>query len=153
MVRLVVILALLVALFSCGTTVAQDRGLGLGIILGEPTGLCFKKWRTSGTAIDGALAWSFGKKNVLHLHADYLVHNFNLSKAQKDKLALHYGVGGRIKITNDESRIGVRIPIGIDYIFQKVPLDIFLEFVPLLDLAPGTDFRSSGAIGIRYFFY
>jgi len=46
----------------------------------------------------------------------------------------------------------VRIPLGINYIFEKVPLDIFLEFVPLLDLVPGTNFRLKGAVGIRYYF-
>jgi len=60
MVRLVVILALLVILFFCTPTVAQDRGFGLGIIVGEPTGLSFKKWSGDTTAIGGAIAWSFG---------------------------------------------------------------------------------------------
>ncbi len=152
MVRFVVTLALLVTLFSCTTTAAQDRGFGLGIILGEPTGLSFKKWRSDTTAIGGAVAWSFGKKNELHLHGDYLVHNLDVFRSQKDKLAPYYGIGGRIKIIKDESRLGVRIPLGINYIFEKAPLDIFLEFVPLLDLVPSTDFEVNGAIGIRYFF-
>jgi len=152
MVRFVVTLALLVTLFSCTTTAAQDRGFGLGIILGEPTGLSFKKWRSDTTAIGGAVAWSFGKKNELHLHGDYLVHNFDVFRSEKEKFAPYYGIGGRIKIIKDESRLGVRIPLGINYIFEKAPLDIFLEFVPLLDLVPSTDFEVNGAIGIRYFF-
>jgi len=151
MLRLVVILTL-VSLFFCSIAVAQDRGFGLGIILGEPTGLSCEKWCGSTTAVDGAVAWSFGKKNVLHLHADYLVHNFNLFKVEEDKLALYYGIGGRIKIINGESRIGFRIPVGINYIFEKAPLDIFFELVPLLDLVPSTDFRLKGAIGVRYYF-
>ena len=139
-------------LFLCGSAVAQDSGFGLGIVLGEPTGLSCKKWYGSTTAIDGAIAWSSGKHNVLHLHGDYLIHNFNLFKLEKDKLPLYYGIGGKIKIIDGESRIGVRIPLGINYIFEKVPLDIFLEFVPLLDLVPGTNFRLKGAVGIRYYF-
>lgn len=39
-----------------------------------------------------------------------MVHNFNLFKVEKDKLALYYGIGGRIKIIEDESRIGIRVP-------------------------------------------
>ena len=152
MVRLVVILTLLVTLFFCTTTVAQDRGFGLGIIVGEPTGLSFKKWSGDTTAIGGAIAWSFGKKNELHLHGDYLVHNFDVFQVEKEKLALYHGIGGRIKIIKDKSRVGVRIPLGINYIFEKASLDIFLEFVPLLDLVPSTNFELNGAIGIRYFF-
>jgi len=152
MVRLVLILALLVTLFFCTATVAQDRGFGLGIIVGEPTGLSFKKWRSDTTAIGGAVAWSFGKENELYLHGDYLVHNFHVFQVEKEKLAPYYGIGGRIKIVKDESRLGVRIPLGINYIFEKAPLDIFFEFVPLLDLVPSTNFEVNGAIGIRYLF-
>jgi len=41
---------------------------------------------------------------------------------------------------------------GINYLFEGVPLDIFLELVPILDLAPEMGFDFNGAIGIRYFF-
>lgn len=152
MVRLVVILTLLVTLFCCTPTVAQDRGFGLGIVIGEPTGFSLKKWRSDTTAIGGAIAWSFGKNNGLHLHGDYLVHNFDVFQPEKEQLALYYGIGGRIKIAKDETKVGVRIPLGIDYIFEKASLDVFLEFVPLLDLVPSTDFELNGAIGVRYFF-
>ncbi len=152
MVRLVVILTLVGALFFCASTVAQDRGFGLGIILGEPTGISFKKWSTSTTAIGGGLAWSFDKKKVLHVHADYLVHKFDILQIEKEKLASYYGIGGRIKVTPHETRVGVRIPVGINYIFERLPLDIFLEFAALLDLVPSTNFELDGAIGIRYFF-
>ena len=152
MVRLAVTLTLLATLSCCTSIAAQDKGFGLGIILGEPTGLSFKKWRSDTTAIGGAVAWSFGKKNELHLHGDYLVHNLDIFRSGKEKLAPYYGIGGRIKIIKDESRLGVRIPLGIDYIFEKASLDVFLEFVPLLDLVPSTNFEVNGAIGIRYFF-
>jgi len=152
MVRLVVILTLVGALFFCASTVAQGRGFGLGIILGEPTGISFKKWSTSTTAIGGALAWSFDKKKVFHLHIDYLVHKFHILQVQRGKLAPYYGIGGRIKIALQETRVGVRIPLGINYTFERLPLDIFLEFAPLLDLVPSTNFELDGAIGIRYFF-
>lgn len=141
----------LVAVFSIGNATAQESGFGLGIILGEPTGISFKNWIGSRTAIDGGVAWSFYNDNSLHLHADYLVHNFDIFKVKKGKLTLYYGIGGRVK-TDKKSRVGVRIPVGINYVFEKAPLDIFLELAPLLDLAPGTEFGLSGGIGIRYYF-
>jgi len=49
-------------------------------------------------------------------------------------------------------KVGVRIPVGINYIFAKAPLDIFLEIVPMLELVPRTEFNLNGGIGIRYFF-
>jgi hypothetical protein len=146
-----VIIFILVAGFFPSAAVSQESGFGLGIILGEPTGISFKNWVGRRAAIDGGLAWSFGNDDSLHLHADYLVHNFDLFKVEKGKLILYYGIGGRVK-TEKKSRIGVRIPVGISYIFEKAPLDIFLELAPLLDLVPSTEFGLTCGIGIRYYF-
>jgi len=141
----------LVVMLVCSGASAQDRGLGLGVILGEPTGISGKLWTGKRTAIDGAVAWASGKNSALHLHVDYLFHNFDLFKVEKGKLPLYYGIGVRVKLAND-TRIGVRIPVGINYIFASAPLDIFLEVVPLLDLAPNTEFGLNIGLGARYFF-
>jgi hypothetical protein len=140
----------LTAVMLCSAVAAQDSGFGLGVIVGEPTGLSSKLWIGSSTAIDGAVAWSFDEKSVLYLHADYLFHNFNLFE-EEGNVPVYFGIGGSVKF-EENSKVGVRIPVGIDYILTGAPLDIFLELVPLLDLVPGTEFRFKGAIGIRYFF-
>jgi hypothetical protein len=150
MLRSAVVVFILLVAFSSSNVGAQDSGFGLGVILGEPTGISFKNWVGSRTAIDGGIAWSFSNNNSLHLHMDYLVHNFNVFKAKKGKLALYYGIGGRIK--TEKSRVGIRIPVGINYIFGDAPLDIFFELAPVLDLVPSTEFRLTGGIGIRYYF-
>ena len=138
-------------LFISAVSTAQDHGFGLGILVGEPTGISLKTWTGSRTALDFAIAWSFGRHDALHLHVDYLFHNFNLFKVEKGDLVLFYGVGGRVKAV-ERTRVGVRIPIGISYLFEKDPLEIFFELGPILDLAPGTDFTMTGGIGIRYYF-
>ena len=51
-----------------------------------------------------------------------------------------------------ESKIGIRIPVGIAYLMEDAPIDFFFELVPLLDLIPDTDFAFNAAIGVRYFF-
>jgi hypothetical protein len=130
----------------------QDRKLGLGFILGEPTGLSLKKWIGDTVAIDGSASWSFGRKSALQLHADYLLHIFNLIKVGKGKLPLYYGLGVRVKF-EDDSKAGIRFPLGINYIFENEPLDIFFEVAPIINLAPSTEFDLNGAIGIRYFFW
>jgi hypothetical protein len=150
MLRSAVVIFMLLAAFSSSNVGAQDSGFGLGVILGEPTGISFKNWVGSRTSIDGGIAWSFSNNNSFHLHMDYLVHNFNVFKAKKGKLALYYGIGGRIK--TEKSRFGVRIPVGINYIFGDAPLDIFFELAPVLDLVPSTEFGLTGGIGIRYYF-
>lgn len=130
---------------------AQDKNFGLGIILGEPTGLSFKNWLSGETAIDVAAAWSFERRGSLHFHGDYLIHNFDLLKVKKGKLPVYYGVGGRIR-AEEKSRLGVRIPVGVSYIFENVPLDIFIEIASIMDLAPKTEFWATAFVGIRYYF-
>jgi len=130
---------------------AQDKGFGLGIILGEPTGISFKKWTGSKIAIDGAVAWSFSGPDKLHFHADYLVHNFDLIEVEKGRLPVYFGIGARLKL-EDRSRFGARIPIGVCYIFEEASIDVFFELVPIFDLAPDMEFKVSWSIGIRYFF-
>lgn len=148
--RLVLILILFI-LFIPGLSSAQQKGFGLGIILGEPTGISLKSWTGSNTAVDAGIAWSFEHKGSFHLHVDYLFHNFSLVKAEKGKVAVYYGIGGRIR-TKRRERIGVRIPVGLSYFVEKAPLEVFLELGPVLDLAPATEFRVMGGIGFRYYF-
>lgn len=140
-----VIFFILVSVLFCGTAVAQEGGLGLGVILGEPTGLSGKLWLRGDTAIDGAAAWSFNKGGNMHLHADYLLHGFG------GRIRLYYGFGVRAKLEEDR-RVGIRFPVGIAYI-AEAPLDAFLEAAPLLDLAPSTNFRLNAAIGFRFFLW
>ncbi len=150
MKRPLVILMFIVMFFPCAV-LAQDQGFGLGFILGEPTGISFKKWTGSTTAIDGAVAWSFSGQNSLHLHADYLIHRFDLIKVEKGRLPVYFGLGVRLKL-EDRTKFGVRIPVGVSYIFEEAPVDIFFELVPIFDLVPDTGFKISGSIGIRYYF-
>lgn len=133
---------------------AQEGQFGLGVIAGEPTGPCFKLWTSQRTAIDGAAAWSFAKNAGIHLHADYLVHVSDLVEVESGRLLLYYGIGGRIRFADGDrdDNIGVRIPVGVAYLVEEVPLDVFFEIVPILDLAPDTDLDFNAALGVRYFF-
>ena len=130
---------------------AQGSGFGIGIIIGEPTGLSGKYWLSGKSAIDGGLAWSYLNEGAFHIHADILAHSFNLVHVSKGKLPLYLGLGGRIKLAGD-TRVGARIPLGINYHFGSAPLDVFFEVVPVLDLIPATDFDINAAIGMRFFF-
>ena len=132
---------------------AAEGSTGLGIIIGEPTGISFKQWIDGQNAIDAAAAWSFADEGAAHLHADYLWHFFDRIKGtEKVTVPLYIGVGGRVKFDEDDALLGVRIPLGATYILEEAPFDFFLEVVPILDIAPDTDFRLNAAIGARFFF-
>ena len=151
MKRLIVTIMFIVAFFPCAI-LAKGNDFGLGFMLGEPTAISFKKWTGSKAAFDGGVGWSISGQDSLHLHADYLFHSFDLIKVEKGRLPLYFGLGARLN-AEDDTKFGFRIPLGISYIMEKAPLDIFFELVPLFDLVPSTDFGGlEWSIGVRYYF-
>ncbi len=144
--------ALLLLPLAADQCFAKNPGLGVGIILGEPTGISIKSWQSGKTAIDAAIAWSLGNESSFHFHADYLVHNFNAFQVEKNKIPLYYGIGGRIKF-EDDSKLGIRFPLGTTFFFTDIPLDFFMEIVPILNLAPATEFDLNAALGMHFYFH
>lgn len=132
--------------------VNTDGSFGAGVILGEPTGISLKLWTSSSTALVGGVAWSFSGKSSMHLHTDYVWHNFSLANVDEGTLGFYYGVGARVLLKGDNSTLGVRFPLGINYLFSGAPLEIFAEIVPIFDLIPDTKFNGNGGLGLRYFF-
>ena len=144
---------LLVLIFAIGLSLSafsQGSGLGVGVILGEPTGLSAKMWTSRTTAFDAAAAWSLlGDNGYIHVHADFLLHSFAIDVA-RGQMPVYFGLGGRILLA-DPMAIGVRVPFGVAYHFPGAPLDAFLEVAPILDLLPATGFNFNSAIGLRYY--
>ncbi len=139
-----------------GISQAQDnsKDLGVGFMVGEPTGLTAKSWTGGGNAIDVGVAWSFaGPNDGITLQADYIWHNYDVfSEVDTGTLPLYYGLGGRMVLGEDDSHLGVRFPIGINYLFEDAPIGLFLEAAPILELAPSTDFDVDGTLGARFYF-
>ena len=130
-----------------------QEGLGLGLILGEPTGISVKTWLTRTTAFDLAAAWSFEDEGSFDVHGDYLVHNYEVFKMNRGALPLYYGLGGRVRDGRTiDPNVGIRLPVGIEYLFPDATFDLFLEAVPVLDLTPSTRLDLNASIGARYFF-
>lgn len=131
----------------------QDRGYGLGIMLGEPSGLNAKYWLDSKKALDFGLAYSFVTGNgTMAIHCDYVFHNNDLIDASV-KVPVYYGFGARVRIgSNDNSSFGARGVLGILYQLQTEPVDIFAEAAPVFNLFPKTTLHLDIAIGARYFF-
>jgi hypothetical protein len=149
--QLTVITALLFLVSGwIGEVAAQDRhsNTEIGIILGEPTGLSLKVWQSNNSAFDAALAWSFGSNESVHVHANYLRHNW--LDVNEGSLALYYGLGARALLA-DNSRFGARIPVGLQYIVPSTRLSLFFEVAPTLNLIPETSFGVNGGLGVRVY--
>lgn len=146
-----VVLVLFGCLVLLSRGYSQGEGFGLGIIVGEPTGVSGKYWLDRTNALDGALAWSFLDEGSLYLHANYIHHHFEVIDLSSGEMPLYYGGGLKMKFASDFI-LGIHIPLGIAYHFEEAPLDVFLEIRPGLNLIPETRFDMSGGIGVRYYF-
>jgi hypothetical protein len=145
----------LIALFLIcliNSNYAQQKGLGLGIIIGEPTGLNAKFWISTETAIDMGLGYSFTSSNsIIDFYGDYVFHNPDMLKAEEN-FVVYYGPGVGLRINETNSRLGVRGVIGILWLPANTSFDLFVEAAPILDIIPETRFDFAGGIGGRYFF-
>lgn len=129
-----------------------DKDLGIGFIAGEPTGLSLKSWTGGGNAFDLGLAWSLGRYDAINIHGDYLWHNYNVfNDVDSGSLPVYFGIGGRVILAENDALIGARIPVGINYLFDDSPIGLFLEVVPVFNIAPATDFDVDGGIGVRFY--
>jgi hypothetical protein len=129
-----------------------DKNLGVGIMIGEPTGITIKSWTGGNNAFDLGAAWSLGRYEAFYLHGNYLWHNYEIfNEVDSGSLPLYYGIGGRIVFDDNDARLGARVPVGVNYLFEDAPIGIYIEAAPILDIAPSTDFNVDGTLGVRFY--
>ena len=128
--------------------------LGLGLTVGEPTGLTAKYWLNDTLALDGAVGWSTHDHTDLYVHSDVLWHNFDLIPVSRGSMPVYFGVGGLVRFRDDnrDNDVGVRLPVGVSYMFDNAPVDVFAEIAPVIDVAPSVRGEITGGVGIRYWF-
>lgn len=143
---------------------AQDHGFGMGLILGEPTGLSAKLWTSRDNALDFGLGLGLGGDRIkyqgnydrsgrIHFHMDYLWHAFNVISST-ERFPLYYGIGGRFNSGGGyDGSLGVRGVFGIAWFPHSTPIDVFFELVPVFQVTPLTGLGFDAGLGIRYFFY
>ena len=131
---------------------AQDEGVGLGFMIGEPTGLSAKYWLDNDNALAFGMAYSFVRSNnAVSIHADYLYHAFDIIKSNY-RIPLYYGFGARLRFVNDaDNSLGARGVIGVAWLSDNAPFDVFVEVVPVFNLFPSTALNLDAAIGARYY--
>lgn len=145
---------LIVILLCSQNLLSQESHFGLGVLLGDPTGLSAKLKLSNKNAIDGALAWS---SSGLHLHSNYLWDTDNFFKVRDQNFDLYYGIGGRLISLNsgnykNQTSIAVRAPIGINYKIKQTQVQLFAEMALNLNLTPSSDADLDAGIGLRFYF-
>lgn len=136
------------------------QNLGLGAIIGSPTGVSVKYVLAKKSALSAHAGWSFIRDKGFHLTGDYQ-YLFPMvietaEGASISDLTPYIAAGGRLRFGKDEEtdenefHLGVRIGGGAEYSLPR--FGIFLEVVPVVDLIPETAFDLEGGIGFLFYF-
>lgn len=136
---------------------STDKGnFGVGIILGEPTGITAKLYLKDDQAVQAAVGSAF-IGGGLQLHADYVFHPYILQSRDSFVLPVYVGPGLRlIDYTTGRSdasgastsalALGVRAVGGLLFDFKAVPLDAFVELAGVFEY----EFRSGAGFGLSF---
>jgi hypothetical protein len=150
---------LIVVMMIAVTGLARTQGkFGVGLIVGEPTGVAWKYRISGANAVDGAIGLSPGDR--ARFHVDYLweKHSF-----QEENLSLHYGAGcGGFTVSRSrggDTYVFVRRDlgfafrgiVGLTYMFPRSPFDAFIEIAPLLIVSPASGMGIDAALGVRLY--
>ena len=128
---------------------SADADFGLGIVLGAPSGISAKIPTGTSNSVDLILGYGLNDGpgccrdgGRLYMGGDYLWYNYSLIHVSKGKLPLYYGPGINASFANN-SKVGVRGVIGLEYQFSGAPFDVFFE------LGPGIKPRTPGPPDLR----
>jgi hypothetical protein len=141
--------------------VGEEKGtLGVGIVIGEPVGICGRLYLSDDQAIQAAVGAGF-IGGGLQLHADYVFHPYILQSRETFVLATYVGPGVRIVQYSDGSRgdsyfaLGVRAVGGLLFDFKN-PLDAFFEVAGVFEYGfadtEGFGLAFNAGAGVRYYF-
>ncbi len=146
-------LALLLPALSFASSFKPEEGFGIGFALGTPSGLSASLPMADGTrAINALLGYRIGSTSALQAHADHVWVRGDLFEIERGRLSLFYGPGAYTVLSGSNSAVGIRFVVGIDYRFEGMPLQAFLEAGPGINVIPNTSASGSGGVGLRYYF-
>ena len=147
------ILLLILLLFSFLSLNAQNR-FGAGIILGEPTGLSLK-YRINDT---NSFEFGFGESAIRDQHRNYyfLDYQFGINDLTnfKGRETVYAGIGIQhiTKGVANELTWGMRGVMGLEYMIDSLPIDIFSEISYVLKFASEFNPSYTIVIGSRFYF-
>lgn len=147
-------LALIMVLLATTSTARAD--VGLGLFVGEPTGLDLKLGLSPKSGLDVLLGWStFRDGHADYAHLTYLVTPV-VGRGDSVLVPLRLGIG--VALFDDGVRFGdrinaaVRVPLQVGLRFRSVPLEIYGEVALALIFVRDTGLDTQGGVGLRFYF-
>jgi len=136
----------------------SGHNVGLGLMLGEPTGVDLKYWLSNANALHFGFAYSFN--DYTELMGSYLWEFPRAFGARAHNQFVPYvGIGGAFFFnspdhhyySDNSAAFGARIPLGIEFLPQGAPVGITAELAPGVGLIPSTFGFFQGYIGARFY--
>jgi hypothetical protein len=137
-----------------GTAQADPQnGIGIGIFIGEPTGLDIKIGLERRSALDIVLgATSFENGRVSYGHLTYLVR-VAMGRGESVTVPLRLGIGGAvIGATEEDVTFAARLPLQLGLRFRRTPIEIYGEVAFVLYFVDPIDTGIDGGVGLRVYF-
>lgn len=153
-------LAPLLAALPAQAEPTEKGVLGIGLILGEPTGISAKLYLKDDRAIQGAVGAAFVGGGI-HVHADYVFHPWILEERESFTIPVYLGPGVRVvdyrlgRSGDTYIAVGARAVAGLLFDFKEVPLDAFVEVAGVVEYgfsSHGFDLTINAGAGARYYF-
>lgn len=134
---------------------AANGPRGIGLFLGQPTGLTFEMDLSRDSWLDFKAAWNLAGGNGgfdILLQGNYEYAFPGMVTIDRFSLTPFFGAGAVVSVNDAGVGIGVRVPGGISWRFESIPLELFLEAGIDVYLFPAFDIGGSGGLGVRYRF-
>ncbi len=137
---------------ATGMTWSMESNIGMGFVLGNPSGLSVKISPSEMNSFNLVIGYDLYRRDEsVYLSGDYVWYNYNVISVSKGKMPIYYGPGIRTALSQNSS-LGVRGVLGVEYQFADAPFDAFLEVGPGINIVPNTHPDVSVGLGARYFF-
>ena len=141
---LLVLRSALTLLLAFAATPAVSAQVGIGGLVGDPTGLTVKIG-----AGRGGVAVDVGLSRNLFVQAHYLIRETRLRGAGADVRFL-FGPGGFYQKRDGDDALGVSALLGLS-VYVAPEFELFGQVTPGIRLTPDVDGRSGVAAGLRFY--
>jgi hypothetical protein len=146
---------------SSGRAGVEKGTFGLGLMIGEPTGVTAKLYLKDDQAVQGAFGFAFAGDGF-QVHGDYVFHPYILQDKEAFTMPVYVGPGARFiqyragRAGDRYLAVGARAVVGLLFDFKEQPLDVFVELAGVLEYGfadrAGFGVTFNAGAGARYYF-